>query len=96
LVQIYTVGDIISDDDNKIPTFLEFATKEANDKNTSYKSKNLYYKVIELLKDFAGKDFYYDKLTLKFIRDFDRYLYSLNLHQNTVAIIFKNLFVKTD
>ena len=81
----YTVGDIVSDDNDKIPTFLEFATKEANDKNTSYKSKNLYYKVIELLKDFAGMDFYFDKITLKFIRDFDKYLYSLNLHQNTVA-----------
>ena len=81
----YTVKDITDENAGRIPMFLEFANKESDERNTCYKSKNLYHTVINNLYDFAGGDFHFEKINLKFVRDFDTYLYSLKIHQNTVA-----------
>ncbi len=81
----YTVADITDENAGHVPMFLEFANKESDERNTCYKSKNLYHTVINNLHDFAKGDFHFDKINLKFVRDFDKYLYSLNIHQNTVA-----------
>ena len=81
----YTVKDITDENAGRIPMFLEFAKKESDERNTCYKSKNLYHTVINNLYDFAGGDFHFEKINLKFVRDFDTYLYSLKIHQNTVA-----------
>ena len=81
----YTVADILAENGEKPPTFLEFAQKEAANRNTCYKSKNLYKTVINNLLDFVGDDFYCEKITLKFVRDFDNFLRTKKLHQNTIV-----------
>lgn len=81
----YTVKDITDENAGRVPTFLDFANKEAVERNTCYKSKNLYRTVINNLDDFAGGDFHFEKINLKFVRDFDNYLYSLKIHQNTIV-----------
>lgn len=81
----YTVKDITDENAGRIPMFLEFANKESDERNTCCKSKKLYHTVINNLYDFAGGDFHFEKINLKFVRNFDTFLYSLKIHQNTVA-----------
>lgn len=84
-MQPYTVADITDGGDNKIPTFVDFARKEAQERSACNKSKYLYAQVIDNLEDFAKGDFVFEKINVKFLRDFDNYLTAKKLHQNTIA-----------
>lgn len=84
-MQPYSINDILADADKDCPLFLDFAKKEAQERSACNKSKYLYSQVIDNLYEFAHGDFVFERINLKFLRDFDKYLVAKDLHQNTIA-----------